>query len=189
MHGNTQQPTNLVLNKLGVVSSLYGTTLRKHRLIEHQPSFHFAEQLQPGFSCLLSSGSDSVLYSKFLCHVSGSSSRIARVVPVQRCCLEENPSRPSISFPWAVLCVVDFLSLILVDHSAGKTHEKMKRRQVLHTSTSNDFHAALFVDDIFARQSASARSETAPYSTQILPNPHYLFNYESVSCRNVAKTF
>ena len=49
-----------------------------HRRIEQQPSFYFAEQLQPGLSCLLSSGSDSVLYSKFLCYVSGSSSRIAQ---------------------------------------------------------------------------------------------------------------
>ena len=71
------------------------------------------------------------------------------VVPVQHCCLEEDPSRPTISFPWAVLCVVDSLSLILVGHSKGKTHETntMKRRQVHHTSTSNDFHAALFVDE------------------------------------------
>ena len=69
------------------------------------------------------------------------------VVPVQHCCLEEDPPRPSISFPWAVLCVVDFLSLIQVGHSTGKTHETMKQRQVRHTSTSNDFHAALFVDE------------------------------------------
>ena len=69
------------------------------------------------------------------------------VVPGQHCCLEEDPSRPTISFPWAVLCVVDFLSLILVGHSKGKTHKTMKRRQVHHTSTSNDFHAALFVDE------------------------------------------
>ena len=48
---------------------LYGTTSRKHRRIEHQPSFNFAEQLRPGFSYLLSSASDFVLYSKFLCHV------------------------------------------------------------------------------------------------------------------------
>ena len=39
---------------------------------------HFAEELQPGFSCLFSSGSDSVLHSKFLCYISGSSSRIAQ---------------------------------------------------------------------------------------------------------------
>ena len=69
------------------------------------------------------------------------------VVPVQHCCLEEDPSRPTISFPWPVLCVVDSLSLILVGHSKRKTHETMKRRQVHHTSTSNDFHAALFVDE------------------------------------------
>ena len=59
----------------------------------------------------------------------------------------EDPSRPTISFPWAVLCVVDYLSLILVGHSKGKTHETMKRRQVHHTSTSNDFQAALFLDE------------------------------------------
>ena len=69
------------------------------------------------------------------------------VVPVQHCCLEGDPSRPTISFPWAVLCAVDSLSLTLVGHSKGKTHETMKRRQVHHTSTSNDFHAALFVDE------------------------------------------
>ena len=69
------------------------------------------------------------------------------VVPVQHSCLEEDPSRPTISFPWAVLYVVDSLSLILVGHSKGKTHETMKRRQVHHTSTSNVFHAALFVDE------------------------------------------
>ena len=112
------------------------------------------------------------------------------VVPVQHCCLEEDPSRRTISFPWAVLCVVDSLSLILVGHSKGKTHETMKRRQVHHTSTSNDFHAALFVDEYpRPRRSTSARSETAQHSTQILPNPHSLFNYESVSCRKVANTF
>ena len=69
------------------------------------------------------------------------------VVPVQHCCLEEDPPMPTISFPSAVLCVVDSLSLILVGHSKGKTHKTMKRRQVHHTSTSNDFHAALFVDE------------------------------------------
>ena len=68
------------------------------------------------------------------------------VVPVQHWCLEEDPSRPTISFPLAVLFVVDSLLLILVGHSKGKTHETMKRRQVHHTLTSNDFHAALFVD-------------------------------------------
>ena len=128
--------------------SLYGTTSRKHRRIEHQPSFHFAEQLQPGFSCLFSSGSDSVLYSKFLCYVSGSSSRCAQCSTSPGiAAFEEDPSRPTIPFPWAVLCVVDSLSLILVGHSKGKTHGTMKPRQVHHTSTSNDFHAALFVDE------------------------------------------
>ena len=73
------------------------------------------------------------------------------VVPVQHCCLEEDPSWPTgISFPWAVPLknfVVDSLSLIFVGHSKGKTHETMKRRQAHHTLTSNDFHAALFVNE------------------------------------------
>ena len=42
---------------------------------------------------------------------------------------------------------MDLLSLILGGHSTGKTHKTMKRRQVNHTWTSNDFHAALFVDE------------------------------------------
>ena len=149
MHGNAQQRTNLVLNKLGVVSSLYGTTSRKHRRIEHQPSFHFAEQLQPGFFVFF-------LQVQIPCSILSTSScatsQVRRavslsVVPVYHCCLEEDPSRPTSSFPWAVLCVVDSLSLILVGHSKGKTHETMKRGQVHHASASNDFHAALFVDE------------------------------------------
>ena len=110
------------------------------------------------------------------------------LVPVQHCCLEEDPSRPTISLPWAVLCV-DSLSLILVGHSKGKTRETMKRRQVHHTSTSNDFHAALFEDE-YPRPSIDVCTiGTAPHSTQILPNPHHLFNFESVSCRKVANIF
>ena len=111
------------------------------------------------------------------------------VVQVQHCCLEEDPSRPTISFPWAVLFVVDSLSLILVGHSKGKTHETMKRRQVHHISTSNDFHAALFVDE-YPRPSIDVCTiENSPTLPQIFPNPHYLFNCESVSCRKVANTF
>ena len=114
------------------------------------------------------------------------------VVPVQHCCLEEDPSRPTISFPWAVLFVVESLSLLFVGHSKGKTHETMKRRQAHHTSTSNDFRAALFVDE-YPRPSIDVctigNSPTHVHSTQIFRNPHYLFNYESVSCRKVAKTF
>ena len=94
------------------------------------------------------------LQVNFPCYILSScaTSRVRRavslsVLPVQHCCREEDPSRPTIPFPWAVLCMVDSLSLILVGHSKGKTHETMKRRQVHHTSTSNDFHAALFVDE------------------------------------------
>ena len=158
--------------------------------IEHQSSFHFVEQLQLCFSCLPSSGSDSVLYSKFLCHVSGSSSRISLslVSPALLLKLKKTLSRPTISFPWAVLCVVDFVSLILVGHSTGKTHGTMKRRQVhiMLRRRMTSMQPCSWTN-IRACRSTSARSETAPYSTQILPNPHYLFKYESVSCRKVAK--
>ena len=111
------------------------------------------------------------------------------VVPVQRCCLEEDPSRPTISFPWAVLFVVDPLSLIPVGHSKGKTHETMERRQVHHTSTSNNFHAALFVDE-YPRPSIDVSTiGNSPTLHTNLAKPYYLFNYESVSCRKVANTF
>ena len=126
---------------------MHGTTSKKHRRVNKLPksSFHFAAQQQPGFLAFFSSASDSVLYSKFLCHVFRRA--VSLSVVLQPCCLEEDPSRPSVSFPWAVLCVMDFLLLVLVGHSTGNTHETMKRRQVHQTSTSNDFHEALFVDE------------------------------------------
>ena len=96
------------------------------------------------------------------------------VVPVQHCCLEEDPSRPTISFPWAVLFVVDSLSLILVGHSKGKTHETIKRKQVHHTKTSNEsfFHAALFVDE-YPRPSIDVCTiGNSPTLHANLSNPH-----------------
>ena len=71
------------------------------------------------------------------------------VVPVQHCCLEEDRRGRASRFLGLLFCDVDFLLLIQVGHSTrtGKTHETMKRRQVHHTSTSNGFHAALFVDE------------------------------------------
>ena len=159
-------------NKLGVVSFLYGTTSSKQGRIEHQPSFHFAEQLQPGFSCLVSSGSDSVLYSKFLFYVSCSPSHIAQCSTSPALLPWRRPvEAATISFPWAVLCVVDSLSLILVGHSKGKTHETIKRRQVHHTSSRMISMQPCSWTNIRARRSTSARSETAPHSTQIFPNP------------------
>ena len=132
-----------------------------------------------------------MLYSKFLYHVSGSSRpyRSVSVVPVQHCCLEEDRRGRASRFLGLFFCDVDFLSLIQVGHSTGKTHETMKRRQVHHTSTSNDFHAALFVDEYPHPSIDVCTIENSPYSTQILPNPHYLFNDESLSCQKVAKTF
>ena len=134
-------------------------------------SFHFAKQLQPGFSCLLSSASDSVRYSKFLCYVSGSSSRIAQCSTSPALLPWRRPVE-AISFPLAVLFVVDSLSLILVGHSKGKTHETMKRKQVHHTSTSNDFHAALFVDE-YPRPSIDVCTiGNSPTLHTNLSNPH-----------------
>ena len=96
------------------------------------------------------------------------------VVPVQHWCLEEDRSTPTILFPWAVLFVVDSLSFILVGHSKGKTHYSklwngdkfiiLRRRMISMQPCS--------WTNIRARRSTSARSETAPHSTQILPNPH-----------------
>ena len=111
------------------------------------------------------------------------------VVPVQHCCLEEDPPMPTISFPSAVLCVVDSLSLILVGHSKGKTHKTMNEDKFIILRRRMISMQPCSWTNICARRSTSARSETAPHSTQILPNPHYLFNYESVSRRKVANTF
>ena len=76
------------------------------------------------FLAFFSSGSDSVLIPSpvpRLCHVFRRA--VSLSVVLQHCCLEEDPSRQSVSFPWAVLRVMDFLSLVLVGHSTGKTHE------------------------------------------------------------------
>ena len=151
--------------------------MRKHRRIEHQPSFHFSEQLQPGFSCLLSSGSDSVLYSKFLCHIFH---RAVSHVPVQHCCLEEDPSRPSISFlglfvVWWTFC----RSFQLVTRQGKRTKQWNEDKFIILRRRMISMQPCSWTN-IRARRSTSARSETAPYSTQILPNPHYLF---SVSMR------
>ena len=132
------------------ISSLHGITSRKHRRVEHHQT---PDQLPLCWTAtarffwpFFSSASDSVLYSKFLCHVFRRAA-VSLSVVLQHCCLEEDPLRPSVSIPRAVLCVMDFLSLVLVGHSTGKTHETMKRRQLHQTSTSNDFHEALFVDE------------------------------------------
>ena len=127
--------------KLGVVSSLCGTTSRKHRRIEQQPMSTLLRSYSQVFLVFF-------LQVQILFYIlsSWATSQVRRavslsvcIVPVncKHCCLEEDPSRPTISFPWAVLCVVDSLSLILVGQSKGKTHETMKRRQVHHTSTSS----------------------------------------------------
>ena len=191
MHGNALQPTNLVLNKPGVVSSLCGTTSRKHRRIEHQPSFHLAEQLQPGLSCLLSSGSDSMPYSKLLCHVfrravSPQCSTTPALLPWRR----PVEVRPSISFSWAVLCVVDFLSLILVGHSTAKNTRNNE------TKTSSSYFDVEWFPWSLVRGRMYAPVDWGLHDRKQSHTPHkfgptnyYLFNYESVSCRNVAKTF
>ena len=73
------------------------------------------------------------------------------------------------------------LSLVLVGHLTGKNHEKMKRRQNHHTLnlTKSDFHPGP-LPKISASRTTSARSEAAPNSTRTLPNPQFLFNYETL---------
>ena len=110
-----------------------------------------------------------MLYSKFLCHVFRRA--VSLSIVLQHCCLEEDPSRPRVSFPWAVLCVMEFLSLVLVGHSTGKRHETMKRRQVHHTSTSNDFHVALFVDEYQRPSIDVCTIGNSPMLQTNLPNP------------------
>ena len=136
------------------------------------PSFHFAKQLQPGFSCLLSSGSDSVRYSKFLCYVSGSSSRIAQCSTSPALLPWRKPVEANHLVSLGCFFVVDSLSLILVGHSKGKTHETMKRKQVHHTSTSNDFHAALFVDEYQRPSIDVCTIGNSPTLHTNLSNPH-----------------
>ena len=58
---------------------------------------------------------------------------LLRVVQVQHCCLEEDPSRPTISFPWAVLCVVDSLSIA---HSSWSLERENARNYETKTSSS-----------------------------------------------------
>ena len=54
------------------------------------------------------------------------------VVPVKHCCLEEDPSRPTISFPWAVLCVVDYF----IAHSSWSLERENARNYETKTSSS-----------------------------------------------------
>ena len=82
------------------------------------------------FSCLLSSGSDSVLYSKFLCYVSGSSSRVAQ------CCT--SPALP----PWR-RPVNHLVSLgctlcggLLIAHSSWSLERENARNYETKTSSS-----------------------------------------------------
>ena len=93
------------------------------------------------------SGSDSVLYSKFLCYVSGSSSRIAQC-----------STSPALLPWWRSIEANHLVSLgcslcgrLFIAYSSWSLEREnartMKWRQVHHTSTSNDFHAALFVDE------------------------------------------
>ena len=88
-----------------------------------------------------------VLYSKFLFYVSGSPSHIAQCSTGPALLPWRRPVEANHLVSLGCSLCGDSLSLILVGHSKGKTHETMKRRQVHHTSTSNDFHAALFVDE------------------------------------------
>ena len=113
------------------------------------------------------------------------------VVPVQHCCLEEDPSSNHL-----VSLGCSFCGGLFVAHSSWSLERENARNY--ETKTSSSYFDGRMISmqpcswtNIRARRSTSARSETAPHSTvtQIFPNPHYLFNYESVSCRKVTDTF
>ena len=191
MHGNAQQPANLVLNK----PASYLLRMEPHRestggsnkTAPAQLQAHFAEQLQAGFSGLFFFFRFR-LRALFKDHVPRLSSSHIAVVQSSIAALTST-SWPSISFPWAVLCVVDFF----VTLSSGPLDRETIRNNETKTSssnrsTSNDFQSGSWMK-ISARRSTSALSETSPNSTQILPNPQFLFNFETLSCRKVVKTF
>ena len=87
-----------------------------------------------------------MLYSKFLCYVSGSSSRIAQCSTSPALL----PWRRPVEANHLVSLGCSLCGGLFIAYSSWslerETHETMKRRQVHHTSTSNDFHAALLVD-------------------------------------------
>ena len=133
---------------------------------------HFAEQLQPGFSCLLSSGSDSVLHSKFLCYVSGSSSRIAQCSTSQALL----PWRRPVEANHLVSLDCSLCGGLFMAHSSSVVTRKGKRTKLWNEDKFIILRRRMISmsswTNIRACRSTCARSETAPHSTQIFPNPH-----------------
>ena len=98
----------------------------------------------------------------------------------------------AMSLPWAVLCVEIFFiacSSGPIDRRKTRNNET-KTNSSYYTSTSNGFHASSWTK-ISARRSTSARSETAPNSARILPNPPISVQWWgtelSRSCQSVLK--
>ena len=100
--------------------------------MEHQASFHFAEQLQPGFSCLLSSGSDFVLYSNFLCYVSGSSSRISQCITSPAL----QPWRRPVEANHLVSLACSLCGGLFIAHSSWSIERRNARNYETKTSSS-----------------------------------------------------
>ena len=119
------------------------------------------------FSCLLSSGSDSVLDSKFLWHVSGSSSRIRSLsIPALL------PWRRPVEAKHVVFLGCFLCGGLLIAHSSWSLDRENSRNKETKTSSS------YFDVEWFPYPHPSidvctpARLDTgSPYSTQTLPNP------------------
>ena len=189
MHGNTKKPTNLVLNKPAVVSSPYRTTLRKHRRIEQNCLTNQAFTLLNSYSQIFSlfpSGSDSVPYSKFLCHVfrQAISLKDSPVLAPFKWQRHRGHAFRGLLFAWRTL-----LSLILVDHSTGKNHETMKRRQIHRILRHRSIFRLVHGEESAPVERHLHKRKQPRTRNKILPNPQFLFNFEAQSCRKAVKTF
>ena len=141
------------------------------------------------FLWLLSSGSDSVLYSKFLCHVSGSSSRIAQCSTSPALL----PWRRPVEAKHVVSLGCSLCGGLFIAHSSWSLGRENARNNETKTSSSYfdvEWFPCSLVRGRYPRPSIDVCTiGNSPILHTTLAQPHYLFNYESVSCRKVAKTF
>ena len=129
------------------------------------------------FLVFFSSGSNSVLHSKFLCYVPGSSSRIAQCMHSTSQLHALLPWRRPVEANHLVSLGCSLCGGLFIAHSSWSLERENARNYETKTSSSY-FDVEWFPGslcswtNIRARRSMSARSETAPHSTQIFPNPH-----------------
>ena len=145
-----------------------------------QPSFHFAEQLQPGFSTFLQVQTPCCIQSSCTTSfIEPYRSSTARALLPWRRHRGQASRFLGLLFVWWT-----FLSLVLVGHLTGIKHETMKRRQIHHLFRHRTISmqvrgqkSAPVDRHLHDRKKSPTRHETCPY-----PN---LFNYEALSCRKV----